>query len=513
MLKDVKKKYCQIILLLLVLLLAGFLRFYNIQNVGLKFYDEGIYLIEGSWLNGDVFYEYDYLSPLKPLHSALVAAGLRIFGYHDYSGLVISAFFGTMTVLVIYLIGKTTCNWKTGILSALILAVVGLHIIYSRTVLSEVNMTFFFSLAVLLYALAKKTGKNLFLLLSGLVAGLAFETRYLAALFFLIPLITEVSSRRPGSKIFKNLSFVLLPFVAIFFVGWIFYAMNNVNYLQRIWEYIGFGAGYQTSSSMLETLITYGYFIVRTISPIILVIFPIGLYFVLKKRDVIPAAWFFVWLLFLLFLGHGRDRDLIPLLPPLSLIAAQGFSIFESKKVALALSKIYIEPGLAVFISVFLILVSAFYGLVGFMTFTSPHYAEVGKFLAADSAGGVLSDNPSLVAFYTHKPAEYLTPVTKERLVGFSSRGFSHVVVESESWDADLAKIGESCEPVRTMTIETLYYRRVYGMDYESWWYKMVDWAFKKLDIPIKKYTDKLDSVTAERAIQIYRLGDVIRCL
>lgn len=501
----------QTTLLLLILILAAFLRFYNIQNSGLKFYDEGVYLIEGSWLNGDVFYNYSYLAPLKPLHSALVAVGLRIFGYNDYSGLVISAFFGTLTVLVVYLIGKHLHDWKTGILASFILSIMGLHIVYSRTILSEVNMTFFFSLAFLFYILAKKTNKNLFFVLSGILFGAAFEIRYLAAFLFLIPLIIEFLEIKQKTKILKNLSLILFPFLVVFFIGWLFYALHGVNYPNLIFQYFEIGSEYQSGSNFIETLITYTYFVIKTISPLVLIFFLFGLYFAVKRKDSFLLVWFIVWLSFLFFFGHDRDRDLIPLLPPLALIAAQGFSIFDSKKVASFLSKIYIEPKLAVIISIFLILISSLYISLNFIMFTSPYYSEVGKFLIADNVTGTLSTNPSLVGFYTHKPAEYLAPITKDRLTNFSSKGFTHVLV-GDGDNTDLGKIKESCKPILTMPFETIY-KRVYSMNYESWWYKMADWTFKKFNISIKKYTDKLDNITAEKTIQIYRLSDFINCV
>jgi 4-amino-4-deoxy-L-arabinose transferase-like glycosyltransferase len=494
----------EIILVSLLVLLAGFLRFYNIQNVGLKFYDEGVYLLEGNWFNGNVFFKYNYLSPLKPLHSFLISIGLRIFGYNDYSGLIVSAFLGTATIPIVYLIGKKLYDWKTGIIASIILAVMGLHIIYSRAVLSEVNMTFFFSLAFLIYILATKRNNNSYFILSGIIFGLAYEVRYLAGILFLIPLIIEILQRKPAKIILKNMFLIVIPFLAVFSIGWLYYAMNGVNYLKLLCEYFGIGTSYQGSSSIFESLIMYVYFIIKTVSPITLIFFAIGLYFVIRKLDSFILIWLIVWVAFLFFFGHNRDRDLIPLLPALALIAARGFSIFESKKAASILSRIHIEPELAAVISITLILLSSLFSDANYITFTSPYYKEASEFLLNDGVIGTLSNNPSLVAFYTEKPADYVSDIVKNELSNFSSKEFSHVLIEDG--------VSGRCVPVKTMVIETLY-RRVYKMDYDSWWFKASDWLFGKFNISIKKYTNQVDSVTAERIIWIYRLGDVLKCL
>ncbi len=74
--------------ILLILVLAAFLRTHNIATQGLHCSDEAAYLMEAS---GDQ-------QPLhaKPGHIFTLALSLLLFGLPDYSGLIVSVFFGIL---------------------------------------------------------------------------------------------------------------------------------------------------------------------------------------------------------------------------------------------------------------------------------------------------------------------------------------------------------------------------------------------------------------------------------
>ena len=174
-----KKYYLGI---LLILVLATFLRVHNLTTQGLHISDEAAYLMEAWDARG---------GHAKPGHIFTLALSLLLFGLPDYSGLIVSAFFGILTVGLVFVLGKSLYNTNTGIVAAAWLAVSGYHIFFSRTVLAETVSVFFFTLGIYLYYLSRKKTKfsYLTLILSGLFSGLAFTFQYR---LFLIPVFLGI---------------------------------------------------------------------------------------------------------------------------------------------------------------------------------------------------------------------------------------------------------------------------------------------------------------------------------
>lgn len=153
----------------IVILAAGFLRFYNIQNRGLIRHDEGYYSNSAKtpyyvlkWFSKDKnLHEKtnlkDYLQSYgcsnpkdKPGHILLLSVGFLIFGMKEVSPLLISAILGISSVFWIYLFGRKRLGFTWSIFSMAILAVSYLHIYYSRSAL-YISSVFFSFLALHLY--------------------------------------------------------------------------------------------------------------------------------------------------------------------------------------------------------------------------------------------------------------------------------------------------------------------------------------------------------------------------
>lgn len=184
-----KDRYIFWALLIVVTLFGATLRFVGLPQRGLAFYDEGVLHQEAIFIR-DLVWAFEQsiwlklsdickgtnlwvcpdqtrmllnntagISPYdaKPLHWGIVALGITGFGNTDYVGPVCMALFGTATIPIAFLIGKTLSDDKTGLLAALLLASNPMHVSYSRSGLAEADSVFFFSLAIYLLIRGRST--------------------------------------------------------------------------------------------------------------------------------------------------------------------------------------------------------------------------------------------------------------------------------------------------------------------------------------------------------------------
>jgi hypothetical protein len=222
-----------LLLLTGITLLGAGLRLWGACDRGLGSYDEG-----GNWLEGRFCYEAllhlpalpgelkglmksrhesrqdpspeqpmtkalpssaAYIPPTgayaRPMHAFLIALGMLLVGPTDYASTLVCAFFGTLTIPVVYFLGKQLYDRRTGLLAALFLSVLGYHVVYSRQGLAEADSLFFFTVALLCYVKCRQAAAAhvwVPLACSGLFCGLTFVTldRWLIAfgLFWLYEL-------------------------------------------------------------------------------------------------------------------------------------------------------------------------------------------------------------------------------------------------------------------------------------------------------------------------------------
>src|SRR5439155_4588525 len=107
----------------------------------------------------------------NPGHAILLAAAMLLFGKPVFAGALVSALAGIGTVAVTYAIGLRGWGPRVAIPAAVLLAVSGEHLVYSREPLVEADGLFFATLAVLIY-LRARGARGLFA--AGLLWGIAF---------------------------------------------------------------------------------------------------------------------------------------------------------------------------------------------------------------------------------------------------------------------------------------------------------------------------------------------------
>src|SRR3990172_10365852 len=76
-----------------------------------------------------------------PLGKLIIATGIKIFGDTQFGWRIMPAIFGTLMIPLMYLSGKELINKTAGIFAAIILALDGLFLVYSRSGLIDIFLS------------------------------------------------------------------------------------------------------------------------------------------------------------------------------------------------------------------------------------------------------------------------------------------------------------------------------------------------------------------------------------
>ncbi len=133
--------------------IAAFLRLWDLGRVGLRG-DEAVYAGQAAVLAGAKgFGRYFILTGRGNsnflLFQEILSVVYRVLGVGDVTARVVAASFSILTVLVTYWVAATLFGRRTGLLSALLLAVSAYSVSLGRLALLDSTLTFFFCVAML----------------------------------------------------------------------------------------------------------------------------------------------------------------------------------------------------------------------------------------------------------------------------------------------------------------------------------------------------------------------------
>ena len=132
---------------------------------------------------------FTYYLMVNPTYSYLIGRGLMVF-------------FGTLSALITYKIGKKIFDKKVGLIAAFLFAVIPMHVAASKIVRTDIMVTFFILLSFL-YCIHILEEDNLQgYIMAGVFAGLAIATKYPAALVILMIVIARIM--RKGQTLFTD---------------------------------------------------------------------------------------------------------------------------------------------------------------------------------------------------------------------------------------------------------------------------------------------------------------------
>ena len=204
-----------------ILVLAAVVRFWGLGTQPVLYFDSGVYLGEGAFLASATQRAAAALvspgpgNPLervalatqdgtdghspdiaKPGHAILLAISMLLFGKTALAGALVSALAGVGTVAATYAIGLRGWGLRVAIPAALLLAISGEHLVYSREPLVEADGLFFATIAALVY-LQTRTWRGL--LVAGLLWGVAFTCNNRLSYLPVVVLMAELA-RWPGVR-------------------------------------------------------------------------------------------------------------------------------------------------------------------------------------------------------------------------------------------------------------------------------------------------------------------------
>jgi dolichyl-phosphate-mannose-protein mannosyltransferase len=140
-----------------ITLVGGSVRLVRLSTPHSLIGDEGFYARDGCWYVKasehvcQVHHEVSDEHP--PLAKWLIGSGIRLFGFDTFGWRIAAALAGTLTILLLYILGKKILRSSLGASSASgLLAIDLLHVVHSRTAMLEVFVTLFVVAAILFWS-------------------------------------------------------------------------------------------------------------------------------------------------------------------------------------------------------------------------------------------------------------------------------------------------------------------------------------------------------------------------
>jgi 4-amino-4-deoxy-L-arabinose transferase-like glycosyltransferase len=184
--KDIRKY------LIIILILGVILRFYAVSNIT-TIADEMIHGVHSIDIikSGVINHQNE-----SPAWSYLTDIAYKIFGVNAFSSRFLSFFFGSLTILLVYLLGKEIFNEKIGVLASFFLAISSYHLRYALMEMDEA-LIFFLLLGFYFFIKEFKISKKI---------------SYLSVLFFGVSILIKPIS---------------LPYIASFVLCIIYYFLTS----------------------------------------------------------------------------------------------------------------------------------------------------------------------------------------------------------------------------------------------------------------------------------------------
>lgn len=161
------------------IVLVGFaLRCAVPARMAVEHFDEGVYA-SNLWFDAESGYQYPerhlYAPPLLP---ALLEGTMILLGPSHWGTMLPGVLFGGLTVGLLWWVARSWFVPEVGLAAALLAATSDVHILYSRTALTDVPLCFWLLLAVYLAWEALRRADVRWAVAAGIATGLAWWTKY-----------------------------------------------------------------------------------------------------------------------------------------------------------------------------------------------------------------------------------------------------------------------------------------------------------------------------------------------
>ena len=210
-------------ILILILLIAAFLRLYEIDKYMTFLGDEGRdVLVAYNILHGHL----TLLGPtssvggffLGPIYYYFMAPFLFLSNYNPVGPAIMVALFGIVVVGLVYKIGESIFNRRVGLVAAFLYAISPIVIIYSKSSWNPNLMPFFTILTLYSLYFGLKKNKLIYFLICGISFGITMQLHYIeiflsVIIFFYVLLFYYFKKQFNLLKIIKNYATIFIGFL------------------------------------------------------------------------------------------------------------------------------------------------------------------------------------------------------------------------------------------------------------------------------------------------------------
>ena len=218
-------------LCVLAILAFSTIFFINLGSGHLSAADEQTY---SQWAY-HMFKTGDYLTPWgfggvffagkPPLSIWLMSLAYQVFGVNNFASRFFSAVFGTLSLVLVFYLGKKLYNGYVGFLSAIVLGTFTTFYMFARLAMTDVPLVFFVLGSIYFFTLSEKTEKTAqYAALSGLFFGLALMTKQIEALLIPLIIFTYLIATRKSIRFLFTKNFTLFWGIGLLiFSPWLIY--------------------------------------------------------------------------------------------------------------------------------------------------------------------------------------------------------------------------------------------------------------------------------------------------
>jgi len=316
-----------------ILALAAAVRVWQLGSVGFNS-DEAVYSGQAASIADHS--ELEELFPIFRAHpllfQTLLSVGFRLQLGEGFQRLTV-ALMGVVTVYLVYDLGRLLYGRRAGVLAALLMALMPYHVVVTRQVLLDGPMTLFATLTLLLLVRYVLSGRSPWLYAAGGAMGLTFLSKetsvlLLGAIFAFFALTPELRVRvRDLAISIAVMALVVAPLpLSLMLAG---RTGTGENYL--VW---------QLFRRPNHDWLFYPATVTDAIGPLLLVVALAGLWLLRREgswRETLLLCWVLVPTVFFQLWPVKGYQYLLPIAPPLALLAGRALSRHVSQERALGL--------------------------------------------------------------------------------------------------------------------------------------------------------------------------------
>jgi len=434
------------IFIVLILIVSGVVfRFYNITENQFVYYDEGMWLNYNRDLVNNIernppqtfqdFINYINISFHASLQTgkalwAFIAQlrGLTLGADAWYFTRLISAIFGSLTLLITFLFVRKYTNSKyIALLSTVLLAVLPSHIYYSRLGLQEAFSSFCFIFGIYYYVCPKKIHWKSFL--SAVLLACVFFANYRMIIIPVFTLFVECYEGFLRKRIFdprKYLYHTLTFLGCVFLIGSIDQGANT---------YVTFGWMFHQTNLSKGTfdfinLFSYPYYLFRLESLFFGLAFFANIYYVVKHRWDRCLPFLLVCVLMIIF-SFGQEKGVRYLTSVMPLMAwAVAYILYDLLRLNKGNSY---QWGVLLFIA--LLFGNHLMKDIRIINFRSDYQLSMEDLIDHDPDVKVISSQHMIQKLYVVEPKNVIAPVSDHRfLIAMYGLGYRYLILGPQSY-------------------------------------------------------------------------------